>query len=73
MTPSWKAITDEADSEYNATLRYDAPWCGSEQLPQIGVGPEGRTDGVKYWTFTNSTNAPTGKFPGARRYLATPV
>lgn len=73
MTPDWKAITDQADSEYDAATRYDAPWHGDEQLTQIKIGPNGHHDGTVYYTFTNSTNAPAGKFPGSRRYLATPV
>ncbi len=73
MTPDWKPITDETDPEYNATLRYDSPWYGDDQLPEIQVGPDGQNDGTKTYTFTVSTNAPAGKYPGNRRYLATPV
>lgn len=72
MTPTWTAITNEADSEYNATLRYDSPWYGSDQLPEL-TGPDGHNDPQVSYTLTVSTNAPTGKFPGNRRYLATPA
>lgn len=70
MTPAWQKITNGADSEYNAVPVYDAPYYGSDQLTEIGVGPCGVNDGSAHWTFSVSTNAPSGKFPGNRRYLA---
>ena len=72
MTPNWQAITDAGDSEYNATLRYDAPWYGADQLPEL-TGPDEHNDPQGKYTLSVSTNAPTGKFPGNRRYLAVPV
>jgi hypothetical protein len=81
MTPDWRPITDASDPEYSAiSPRYDAPWYGSEQLDgaasgasAISIGPDGSNDGRLRWTFSVSTNAPAGKFPGNRRYLAVPI
>ncbi len=79
MTPDWKRITDPTDPEYGAGTAYDAPWYGDDQITgansgvaAISVGPCGRADGFKWWEFSVSTNAPAGKFPGNRRYLAVP-
>jgi hypothetical protein len=81
MIPDWKRITDAADPEYSAGApTYDAAWYGTDQITgantgvaAISVGPDGSNDGFKHWTFSVSTNAPSGKFPGNRRYLATPL
>ena len=81
MTPSWEKITDAGDAEYSAiSPRYDAPCYGADQLDgtasgasAISVGPDGQNDGRLRWTFSVSTNAPAGKFPGNRRYLAVPI
>jgi len=77
MTPAWKRITDEADPLYDAVNPvFDAPWYGDDQLTgastgvaAISVGPCGAQDGWLHWNFSESTNAPAGKFPGNRRYV----
>lgn len=70
MQPVWSKITDAGDALYSAeNPYYEAPWYGADQLTEITVGPDGLTDGPVHWTFSVSTNATAGHFPGNRRYV----